>query len=147
MTRVPTLPAGRTGYQVGKVWVLFQDGPLETPCEVWQGATCLRGYPCKGDGAGKLVRGHREAYERRYGPIPAGHDVHHRCLNTACLNAEHMVALSDLEHAKEHRTFDYDEAVELWRSGLSYREVGQALGVTGKAVSAAFARMRKRGEL
>lgn len=49
---------------------------------------------------------HRDAYERLYGPLPAGFECHHLCRNRECVNAaEHIVAISRADHQKLH-TFE-----------------------------------------
>lgn len=57
------------------------------------------------DGYGKTTRGkgaHRRAYEVAVGPIPDGHDVHHRCLNTACVNPRHLRTALKVAHMRIH---------------------------------------------
>jgi hypothetical protein len=139
-------PDQRAGYKVRDVWVFYEDSDLGSQCALWQGSTSLRGYPIRGDGRGGLSRVHREVYERANGPIPADHQIHHLCGHTNCLTVAHMEALSDLEHAAKHRTFDYEEAASLRRQGWSYREIGRAVGASRGAVQRAISRMAERGE-
>lgn len=73
----------------------------EHGCHMWQGPTYRNGY-------GKMSRKvhgtrlpHRAAYIERFGPVPAGLDVHHTCHqghcvpgadcpHRRCMNAEHL---------------------------------------------------------
>lgn len=72
-----------------------------TGCHVWTG-------PCDAAGYGRLytdgahVPAHRWAYAQKYGPIPAGHHVHHTCGNPCCVNPEHLIALARDMHAATH---------------------------------------------
>lgn len=50
----------------------------------------------------KQVRAHRVAYERVFGPIQPGLEVHHRCGNTLCCEPSHLQAVTPEEHAAIH---------------------------------------------
>lgn len=53
---------------------------------------------------GKVERlAHRFACAYTNGPIPFEHDVHHVCLHTRCVNPQHAVALSHVDHIILHR--------------------------------------------
>lgn len=69
----------------------------------------------RGDGYGQLRRGahvegpvyvmaHVAAYESAVGPVPEGHDVHHRCENRPCCNPAHLRPLAHAEHAARHES-------------------------------------------
>lgn len=65
-------------------------------CWLWIGSLNNNGY-------GHFVRGghkgqkkhyaHRYVYATLVGPIPPGHDVHHKCYNRACCNPDHLMAV------------------------------------------------------
>jgi hypothetical protein len=57
-------------------------------CLEWQGCTGDDGYGQIGDGAGKVVRTHRAAWELANGPIPDGLHVLHHCDNPPCGETE-----------------------------------------------------------
>ena len=46
---------------------------------------------------------HRAAYVRVHGEIPSGHEVHHLCETKACINVDHLIAVTRLDHNKIHR--------------------------------------------
>jgi hypothetical protein len=50
--------------------------------------------PCdRKAGAGEYELVHRRSYETFVGPIPPAHEVDHICLNRACFNPTHLVAV------------------------------------------------------
>jgi hypothetical protein len=78
----------------------------ERGCWNWKMAT---GIP-----SGKYIRGylrvnkkdyiaHRWIYEQYKGKIPEGHDLHHKCENTLCVNPDHMEPKLESEHIRFHR--------------------------------------------
>ena len=52
---------------------------------------------------GRRVAAPAAAYEREYGRLPTGYDVHHLCRTKACTNVAHLSALTKSEHAFVHR--------------------------------------------
>lgn len=102
----------------------------ETQCVVWMGAR--RGRYGVARRNGRPVSVHRLAYRELVGPIPAKCSIHHLCRNKLCVNEDHMVLVTDSEHAKIHihepgatwhncrkthckRGHAYDEANTYWR--------------------------------
>lgn len=80
-----------------------------TDCVLWPGYVMPNGYGQAYDPARYLagerpqVYAHRLVYEQRVGPIPAGHEVHHRCGVKACVNPAHLEALTCSTHKRTHR--------------------------------------------
>lgn len=72
----------------------------ETGCWVWSGS-CKEKRP-RINIDGRVVIAYRRYYEERHGPIPDGHHLHHTCVNSLCVNPDHLEPLSPLEHAARH---------------------------------------------
>ena len=75
-----------------------------TGCLIWTGSVGSHGYGDFRDGEHSLA--HRWAYERAYGPIPEGHEVHHECFTPLCCEPSHLRALTPEEHAALHKEVD-----------------------------------------
>ena len=77
----------------------FEDGPLDTPCQVWDG----KRYTVRPYGIivieGRSVRVHRAAWIARHGEIPPDKPyVLHRCDNPPCFADDHLWIGTDLEN-------------------------------------------------
>ena len=66
-------------------------------CLIWIGAKNPKGYGIFHNGF-KHMAAHRFAYEQTKGPIPAGLQVDHLCRTRACMNPEHMEAVTNREN-------------------------------------------------
>jgi len=69
---------------------------------------CIIGSQIQGNGyarirtaAGRQLA-HRVVWERERGPIPPGHQIHHRCGTKGCINVDHLELLTADEHGRLH---------------------------------------------
>jgi HNH endonuclease len=70
---------------------------LSSPCELWDRKINGNGYgEVSINGAMRMA--HRVAYELLRGPIPEGWQLHHLCENRACVNVDHLVAVTRKLH-------------------------------------------------
>lgn len=100
-----------------------------TGCWEWLKSKCPRGY--------SSVHAHRHYWAAANDQeIPDGHDIHHRCHNTSCVNPDHL----ELAHARAHdighfllakgRTMDDVRAVlDDRRAGMKLRAIVAKRGI------------------
>lgn len=50
----------------------------------------------------KMESAHFAAYKALVGPVPSGHDVHHKCSVKACWRPDHLELLTTAEHWLKH---------------------------------------------
>lgn len=106
-----------------------------TGCWVWQKFALRRYGRVTVDGVAQWA--HRAYWERAYGPIPAGHEIHHVCKNPSCVNPGHLELISERQHDIE--SFLTDRANGLTFADIrEIRRLGRIQGYTSKQVAAMF---------
>lgn len=63
--------------------------PQPTPCILWEGAVDRNDYGLVQVDR-KRMRAHRWVWEAKFGPIPEGQVVRHKCDNPPCINTDHL---------------------------------------------------------
>ena len=75
----------------------FMDQAFPEPmsgCWIWTGQIMWSGYPLIKNENRRTTRAHRVAHELFKGPIPKGLTIDHLCRNRACVNPNHLEAVS-----------------------------------------------------
>ena len=102
-----------------------------TPCVLWEGTLDRDGY---GKKAGTLA--HRLAYVAARGPIPAGLEIDHLCRVRACVNPDHLEAVTKAENQRRGiratatacihgHPFTPENTIRRRRGGRDCRECGR----------------------
>lgn len=68
-----------------------------TGCWLWGGSLCSGGYGTFG-GPERTESAHIYSYVRHRGPVPSGTELDHKCRTKACVNPDHMEAVTHREN-------------------------------------------------
>lgn len=84
---------------------------LKTPnCWIWKAYIGKNGYGEIGLGDRKLFLAHRISYELHKGKIPNGLHIDHLCFNRACVNPNHLEAVS--QKVNNQRSWNHKKEIE-----------------------------------
>lgn len=123
----------------GRVRYIEEEGPLETPCWVWQMTVAPNGY-------GELFsdgfhgNAHRFFYERLVGPVPDGAVLDHLCGVRRCVNPKHLETVRQAENVRRGRLAkltqdDVDVIRGLFTSGLRNSQIALRFDVSAGCIS------------
>jgi hypothetical protein len=88
----------------------IEDRGYETPCWIWQLAIHHEnGYGIE-TVARKKYHAHRRAYEQANGPIPDGLEIDHLCRVRACVNPDHLEAVTKATNVRRGLSTKLTEA-------------------------------------
>lgn len=71
------------------------------PCILWQGPTCGSGRYGRTDANSVEFMAHREAYRLKFGDIPPGMVICHKCDNGLCVNTNHLFLGTQSDNMKD----------------------------------------------
>lgn len=91
-----------------------------------------------GNGSRFAMMMHRAIWEMKFGKIPEGHEINHKCRNRACCNTDHLEVLDRTTHLiktnKQRYKARKDKAKEYWlETSVSGAELAEKFGVTASA--------------
>lgn len=78
-----------------------EDRGYETPCWIWQLFIHGNGYGQVRIN-GRETSAHVAAWEAVNGPVPEGHEIHHKCRVKPCVNPDHLQCVTPEEHRLLH---------------------------------------------
>lgn len=119
-------------------------------CIEWNGALSKKGYGHI-NWKGRVLRVHKASYTAKYGDVPNGYFVCHKCDNRKCFNPEHLYLGTPLENSrdmvkKNRQTIgeknpmakltesDVMKIRKLRNDGLFMREIAELFNVSREAV-------------
>lgn len=117
-----------------------EDRGYETPCWIWQKAfgTDHNGDPGHGsmfDGT-KMRPAHIVYYERKYGEVENGKQLHHKCEAKLCVNPDHLEPLTAADHVAKRKTtlLTPDDVLAIRRNVMGHTKQ-QLASIYGVSVS------------
>ena len=107
-------------------------------CILGKGETTRLGY-VRIEIKGKKILAHRIAYEAFYGEIPKNLEIDHLCHNKACVNVNHLEAVTHQVNSQRRRTTKLSiekvaEIKKLIEQKVKYKEIGKLYNVTAAMV-------------
>lgn len=155
-TKICSRNDSRRGYEKGKyrtyvkghqpkanrksdVEFVAEDRGHGTACWIWRLAIDKDGYGAK-TYKRKSVKAHRFYYEKRFGQIPEGLVLDHLCRVRACVNPDHVEAVTGVVNIRRgaNAKITEDDAAtirEMAKQGAYQREIAGVFGISRSHVS------------
>lgn len=113
-----------------------EDRGHDTPCWIWQLYVGSGGYGRVGRD-GQTLLAHIAFWTDRYGPVPEGLELDHLCGQSACVNPDHLEAVTHLEnvHRSAATKLTQDEVAKIRASADRNADLAVVYGVDPSTIS------------
>lgn len=118
----------------------------ESGCWIWMGALDRKGYGRHGAGQKRTASAHRSSYAAKFGSIPDGLAVCHRCDVPSCVNPQHLFLGTQKENVEDmarkgrhgKARICADQASEIkrrLREGETHRSIAASFGLDRSTIT------------
>jgi hypothetical protein len=106
-------------------------------CWIWLGGRNRKGYGVTADRRGGCALAHRVYYEEAKGPIPEGLQIDHLCCLPACVNPDHLEAVTPAQNVRRGRKTKLtpEQVDEIRGSAETQTVLARRYGITQPHVS------------
>jgi hypothetical protein len=110
---------------------------FKSPCWIWLLTRDAKGYGRVHHAGEGGKQAHRVNYEKAKGPIPSGLQIDHLCRMPACVNPDHLEAVTPAENVRRGRKtkLTEDDVAAIRASAEKQSELAQRYGVWQSQIS------------